>query len=125
DRDAVDPCLELRRDAKIVHGCPDHQDVRGQKLVDNRAVGEAVERKVRQWFRDQVAPNHSRAGHNSLELVHDRFAYCAAHAAFAANAAVDMQDSHWILRFSVNRSRALLAAILLTLSPSIEARLTG
>ena len=36
DRKAVDPRLELRRNAEVVHGRPDHQGIGNQELVERR-----------------------------------------------------------------------------------------
>jgi hypothetical protein len=38
DRDAVDPCLELAWDAKVIHRCADDEDVGGEELVEHVAA---------------------------------------------------------------------------------------
>src|ERR1700741_499719 len=38
DRDAVDPCLELARDTKIIHRCADDEDVDAKELVERVAA---------------------------------------------------------------------------------------
>src|SRR4029077_8458399 len=38
DRDAVDPCLELARDTKIIHRCADDEDVDAKELVEHVAA---------------------------------------------------------------------------------------
>ena len=37
-RDAVDPCLELARDTKIIHRCADDEDVSAKELVEHVAA---------------------------------------------------------------------------------------
>src|SRR5580704_6744132 len=38
NRDAVDPCLELARDAKVIHRCADDEDVSAKELVEHVAT---------------------------------------------------------------------------------------
>src|SRR3984893_7409200 len=38
NRDAVDPCLELAWDAKVIHRCADNEDVGGKELVEHIAT---------------------------------------------------------------------------------------
>ena len=77
NRDAVDPCLELAWDAKVIHRCADNEGVGGKELVERVATTvvrdphctlrcirwsdgrEAFAVKVRDRIRVKVAPDHS------------------------------------------------------------------
>ena len=88
--DVIDPCLERRGDAEIVHGRRDDDDVRGEELRDQRvgkrqrlpirvalllgrnsASGSERRADVRQRLPRYVAHDHARFGIAGLEIVDD------------------------------------------------------
>src|SRR5690348_15018853 len=76
NRDAVDPCLELAWDAKVIHRCADDEDVGAKELVEHIAATlicnsdctlrcirwsdgwEALAIKVRDRIGVEVTPDH-------------------------------------------------------------------
>jgi len=88
--DAVEPRLELGRDAEIVHRRADHDRVRFEELAEHRRVGELVEGQVRDGIGGEVAINHLLTPLRALELLDEGFGELTAGAVVAVDAGIDM-----------------------------------
>src|SRR5580700_4606549 len=118
NRDAVDPCLELAWDAKVIHRCADNEDVGGKKLVEHVATTvvrdphctlrcirwpdgwEALAVKVRDRIGVKVTPDHFETWDCRFQRGDQRCRELARSRISARDAGVDMEEFHGLRPWS-------------------------
>src|SRR5580700_2394975 len=121
NRDAVDPCLELAWDAKVIHRCADDEDVGGQELVEHvvatlvcnsdrtlRCIRwsdgrEALAIKVRDRIGVEVTPDHFETWDCRFQCSDQRCRELARRRVSARNAGVDVKEFHGLRPWSCGR----------------------
>src|ERR1700732_2513287 len=118
NRDAVDPCLELAWDAKVIHRCADDEDVSAEELVAHVAATlvcnsdrtlrcirwsdrwEALAVKVRDRVGVEVTPDHFETWDGRFQCSDQRRRELARSRVGASDAGVDMEEFHGLYPWS-------------------------